>query len=292
LRIAIAGIVLGLSLGASAREWEATSMRGTVLKIVDGHWAEFEARSVVSSDSAIRTLQSGRLQLDSRGQSISIAPNTAFELLTQSGDDRTRIKQYSGTLNVTTITSTKGLSIEARNVVVVPNGATLSINVNGDHATVSVTRGTATVTDATGEPIQVAAGGSIESDATGITDEATVTASNSKNPNGTAGGQSGNNGGGNGNAGGQSGNNGGGNGNGNAFGPGGNNAGGNGNGNTGGNGNGGNGNGNAGGNGNGNDSNSAGGNGNGNGSAGGNGNGNSGNGNGNNGNGNGNGNGG
>lgn len=257
---------------AEAREWLAESVRGTVLKIVDGRWTEFDEASILENE-ALRTLQSGRLQLESNGSRINVGPNAAIELFTKPDDSTTLIRQYGGIVTVAAGSGNTGLvRLEAEDLqVVIAGGSTVSVSMANNRAVVTVEAGNAEVTDkATGKKLAVAEGQAVD---TASGDIAVAAA--------TGGAASGNNGNGNGGT------------NPNA-GAGNNNAGGNGNGNAGGNGNGnagGNGNGNAGGSASGNENagsgnNNAGGNGGSNGNAGGNGNGNAG------GNGNGNGSGG
>lgn len=231
---------------AEGREWVAQSSDGTVLKLVDGRWTEFED-SVITQNSAIRTLQSGRLELESDGARISIGPNVAVELFTKPDDGRTLIRQYSGTLSIEGGRTGSGrLQLVAQDLeVVVPSGATISVAVRDDRAIVTVERGTAEITDkSTGEMVAATNGQAIDSNGIDVA-AATTTTGNEPGSNANPNAGSGNN-----NAGGNSGDNAASNSNagGNSGAQGSNNAGGNGNASGGGNGNS-SGNGNAGGNG-------------------------------------------
>lgn len=262
-RMFLAAILVAMAATpAAARDWAAVSLRGTVLSLAGTEWSEVENGAVLGGYNALRTLQSGRLELASGSASIVVGPNTAFELFTNSQSATTLVRQYSGTLTVEAASSAGTVRLETETVHVVPIGGTVTIAIAGATTEVTVDEGgEAAVTDtATGRIVTVAAGATVSNGPRGL-----EIATSKRNDNGNAGQANDGSPG----SGGNAGANGNGNGNGNA--------GGNGNGNNG-NGNGGNGNGNGGNNGgNGN----GGGNSNGNGNGGGNSNGNNGNGGGN-----------
>ncbi len=239
---------------AGSREWLAESVRGTVLEIVDGRWTEFEDRSIAES-RAIRTLQSGRLELRSGGTTIKVGPNVTLELITRPDDIRTLVRHYAGTIAVEGGPLEKApVELETEELrLVVTSGSAVSVAVTNDRAIVEVSSGSVEVTTDSGKTIAMTTGQELDSSAVEATGNGNAGAGGNGNGSASGGGN------GNGNAGA------GGNGNGNAG------AGGNGNGNAGA---GGTGNGNAGEGGNGNGNAGEGGNGNGNAGEGGNGNGN------------------
>jgi hypothetical protein len=241
LATAVALCVSGMAGIAQARDWSATSVRGTVLKIVDGRWAEFNEGATLSENTAVRTLQSGWLQLESNGASVFVGPHVAIEMLTKPNDSATFIRQYSGTITVAdSPAGGQSLKLETMGLLIEPGGGTVSVTVGDDRAVVSVERGSVAVTDrASGRVIPVAAGEAVGVDTAGVVTAVAADSMPGSHAGGNAGGSAHGNahGNANGNSGGNG--NGGGNGGGNAGGSDNGNAGGNGNGSAGGNGNGG-----------------------------------------------------
>jgi hypothetical protein len=178
----LVGLILSVvlasgSVGAIASDWVPTTLRGTVL-IIDGReWREVEPHDVVSSASAIRALQSGRLVLGSAGDSIQIGPRTTIELFTSPDQPSTLLRQYSGTVTLKAGGTSAALTLEAVDYVVVPLSGTVTIEVEDDTARISVSGGIASVTDRnSGKTVHVtfgetysgsAAGGALVTAATG-----------------------------------------------------------------------------------------------------------------------------
>lgn len=224
---------------AAATQWATAEARGTVFSLVGGKWEEVAKGQELSGEQVIRTLQSGRLQLDGPNGRIELGGGTAIRL------NEASVIQFSGSV---TVEATMGgsLTVTANAVVATINGKA-TLRFDGADVLIKVTAGTVAVADASrGQTVDLVAGQSLEaSDAGMLTagtagDAARSGNASGGNPNASpvagSNGNAGGNGNGNGNSGGNSG---GGNSGGNG------NAGSNGNGNAGGNGNG-NGNGNGG----------------------------------------------
>jgi hypothetical protein len=266
-------LIAGDALAAEYR-WTPTSVRGVVVYLLDGKWAEV-TRGQELGQATLRTLRSGRLRLAGPGVTLEVGPNSALQFVTKPDGSAGTIQQYLGSINVAATQNGAGLTVQTGKVTLSSITGELTVLVADTGTSIVVESGTAAVTSIGGHRL-VLETGTYSADPTGMVVEqssgaaaATMGAAAAMgSPNGAAnanadgaananansaangnGSGNGNSGGGN-NGGGNTGNNGGGGGGGNGI-SGGNGTGGGNNGNSGGNGNGGGGaNGSAGGNGN------------------------------------------
>ena len=92
---------------AFADDWVAVKLRGQVLQLVDGDWQPLERGDVVADDRVLRTLRSGRVELQRDGEVISLGPETQVQIHDKTGKRFTTVQQYFGEV---------GIEAEARNV--------------------------------------------------------------------------------------------------------------------------------------------------------------------------------
>jgi hypothetical protein len=250
LRWSVLGALLMLAASSApalaATAWTVATVRGTAFALVGSKWEEIAKGQELVGEQVIRTLQSGRVQLDAPEGRLELGAGTAIQI------DASSVTQFSGTVTVQSAPGSS-LVVVANDVVATVTGKA-TLRFDGDDVSIKVAGGTVKVADASdGEIVNLVAGQSLEVSETGVLTASVGGSANAAggNPNANPNAGANGNAGGNGNSGGSGENNAGGNGNGNAGGNG--NSGGSGDNNAGGNGNGGgSGNSNAGGNGNGN----------------------------------------
>jgi len=227
MAIAIVAFFQSAPLAAVSSDWVAVNVRGTVVQLVGGQWEEFARGGNLSDGQALRTLQSGRLQLQRDDQSISLGPNTAVEIDHGQGS-LTTVRQYSGSVLVKASAGRSAqIAVETAVLAVVTGGGVVTVAFDGDTAEVTVESGVVsvvdrlhgnmavlgpgqTVTNSASAGMGVSGVGVLPAilDSNGNEVEMSTAAANSPSPSGggNAGGNSGNAGGNSGNAGGNSGN--------------------------------------------------------------------------------------
>jgi hypothetical protein len=145
---------------AQAHVWTVLSTRGTALMLDEEGWRELERGMQLAATSAMRTLQSGRIEIDAGGDTIAIGPNTTLELFTNAANGTSVIRQYSGMVTVRADDDAGGsVSIEAQALVVTLAAGEVSVKFVDNAASVEVGRGSAAITDlGTGQRLLVGAG--------------------------------------------------------------------------------------------------------------------------------------
>ncbi len=149
LAFALAAAALLLSAAvqaADAGEWTAVKVRGTVVYLVGDQWQEFSRSDAISDGRAVRTLQSGRLQLQREGESINLGPNTAVEILSREGSPTT-VRQYSGSVTIKARKGQEHISIETPLLVASTADGVVSVVFDGATARVEVSGGSVSVVD-------------------------------------------------------------------------------------------------------------------------------------------------
>lgn len=146
---AIFATMVGLASPANAVEWSVTTVRGTVLTLAGDAWFEVERGPLATPHSALRTLQSGRLEIEGGATKISVGRNTVVELLSGPDGVPVLLRQHSGqvTLRVEAASS-QPVSLEAHDVVIVARLGTVSVALAGERVEIAVSPGgVAMVTD-------------------------------------------------------------------------------------------------------------------------------------------------
>jgi hypothetical protein len=149
-RVALATVLFAAVVSpAAAAEWFATTVKGTVLSLVGKAWHEVEPGPLPTSYNAIRTLQSGRLELQNGAAAISVGRNTAFELFANPEGGSTLIRQYSGQVTLRVLSSTvTELRLEALDTAIVVSAGWVSVGLANERAEIAVSeRGVAAVID-------------------------------------------------------------------------------------------------------------------------------------------------
>lgn len=148
--LVVAALVAGAALPATASDWSATLVKGTVL-ILDGEsWQEVERGSLLpESYAAIRTLQSGRLEMQIGASKLIIGRNTTLELVHGSGGKSLLLRQHSGEIVLQIESSvSQPVTVEALNLIVVAQAGEVSVAIAGEKAEMAVEAGgRATVVD-------------------------------------------------------------------------------------------------------------------------------------------------
>ncbi len=141
-------------------EWSAAASRGTVLSLVGGQWNEVERGTVINGYAALRTLQSGRLELVGDSGMILVGPNSALELVIEPRTAATLVRQYSGSVTLDTNGETgRELRLETDHLTVIPNGGSLTVVIASGTSQVRVASGSAAIAStATGEVVTAASG--------------------------------------------------------------------------------------------------------------------------------------
>jgi hypothetical protein len=147
--------------------WTAVKVRGTVVYLVGSQWQEFSRGDAVSDGQAVRTLQSGRLQLQRGKETISLGPNTAVEIDRSQQGSLTTVRQYSG--SVVIVASPGGgeqLTVETPVLAVATVGGVISVAFDGATAEVKVDSGSVSVVDLlNGSEVELVAGQAVTNSA-------------------------------------------------------------------------------------------------------------------------------
>ena len=93
-------LALAFPLSAFADDWVAVKLRGVVMQLVDGDWAELHRGDVVPDDRVIRTLQSGRVDFQRDAETISLGANSQIQIKDKAGQRYTTVKQHFGTVEI------------------------------------------------------------------------------------------------------------------------------------------------------------------------------------------------
>lgn len=145
---AVLTVVLCMTTFAAADEWVAAKLRGQVLQLVGNEWVQLRRGDVVPDDRVIRTLANGRVEFRRDAETITLAADTQVQIVDQSGQRFTTVKQQFGVVEV---------DVEARNVVhfgvvtpymaAVVKGTRFVVAADRSGASVSVKRGKVAVED-------------------------------------------------------------------------------------------------------------------------------------------------
>jgi hypothetical protein len=139
--VLLAILLVAAPVGAHGRDWVVTEMAGTVLQLDDSGWREVDRSSVFGGDVAFRTLQRGRLRLQSDDAELRIGPNSVAEVLSGQSFEETLVRHYDGTLLVSVGSSGGELRIEALDFVIVPQAGTTTVRIAGETADVQIADG-------------------------------------------------------------------------------------------------------------------------------------------------------
>ena len=150
-RLVAIAIVASFQSAASAAvssDWVAVKVRGTVVQLVGSQWEELAPGGVLPDGQALRTLQSGRLQLQRDDETIALGPNTTVEIEHRGEAAPTLVRQYSGSVVVkATIAGTEHITVETPVIAVSTNSGVVTVAFDDDSASVIVNSGTVTVVD-------------------------------------------------------------------------------------------------------------------------------------------------
>lgn len=155
-----AAIALGLSATASADDWLVTKLRGSVLQFEAGDWVPLERGDIVADDRALRTLASGRVELQRGAEVIALGPNTQAEIHDRRGARFTTVEQAAGTVTIEAeVRNVRHFAVETPFLAAVVKGTRFEVITGPTGSSVRVTRGLVAVTDIeTGESVDVPAG--------------------------------------------------------------------------------------------------------------------------------------
>ena len=142
---------------AAPLPWVSTNVRGLVIGLVAGHWEEVEPGADLSG-LTLRTLRSGHLAVDSGQVSVEISPNTTLELGSRPTSGAPLVKQYLGTLTVTSRSGAQKIALEAGTISVTSVIGQVQISVTETGTAVTVKSGKVSAQSSDGAVFVVTAG--------------------------------------------------------------------------------------------------------------------------------------
>ena len=145
--IVLLALIQSTAFAAVFDDWTAVSVRGTVVYLVGDHWEELARGGIIAAGQPVRTLQSGRLQLQRQDAIISLGPNTAVEIDSR-GPEATTVRQYSGSVIVRADPrQSEHIAVETPVLAIMVNGGIVSVAFGQGTAEVRVDSGTVSVID-------------------------------------------------------------------------------------------------------------------------------------------------
>jgi hypothetical protein len=149
-------LIAGDALAAEYR-WTPTSVRGVVVYLLDGKWAEV-TRGQELGQATLRTLRSGRLRLAGPGVTLEVGPNSALQFVTKPDVSDGTIQQYLGSINVAATQNGAGLTVQTGKVTLSSITGELTVLVADTGTSIVVERGTAAVTSIGGHRLVLETG--------------------------------------------------------------------------------------------------------------------------------------
>lgn len=146
--IVLLALIQSTAFAAVFDDWTAVSVRGTVVYLVGDYWEELARGGIIAAGQPVRTLQSGRLQLQRRDTIISLGPNTAVEIDHGGPDAATTVRQYSGSVIVrANPRQSEHIAVETPVLAIMVNGGIVSVAFGQGTAEVRVDSGTVSIID-------------------------------------------------------------------------------------------------------------------------------------------------
>ncbi len=161
IAVAVFSVLAGVfPLAALADDWEVIKLRGIVLQLAAGDWVPLERGMVVSDDRPLRTLASGRAELQRGNERISLGPNTQVQIHDRTGKQFTTVQQYFGTVSVEAeVRDVQHFAVQTPFLAAVVKGTRFEVRSSEAGCAVEVLRGQVAVEErATGANVLVAAG--------------------------------------------------------------------------------------------------------------------------------------
>lgn len=147
---AILGLVLAVMVPAAALadDWVAVKLRGQVLQLVDGQWAELDRGDVVPDDRVIRTGANGRVDFRRDRETISLGADTQIQIHDRTGERFTTVQQHFGTVEIEAeVRNVQHFAVETPLLAAVVKGTRFVVRSGKSEASVQVKRGKVEVTD-------------------------------------------------------------------------------------------------------------------------------------------------
>lgn len=138
-------LLAGVAQAAATDGWIAVQVRGTVVRLIGGHWEELARGGALAADEVVRTLHSGRLVLQRSGGTVRLAGETAIRVSGRGSDD-VAVRQYSGSLVVEPAPG-QTITVETPMLAVVARDGVAQVVFDGNAVSVSVSSGNASVLD-------------------------------------------------------------------------------------------------------------------------------------------------
>src|SRR3569833_215745 len=88
------------SSSALADDWIAVSVNGIAMTVKNGHWTHLRPIDAVSDNQQFRTLSSGSVNFQRRGESVGIAGDTLISSAEERGGRYSRVTQWYGRTTV------------------------------------------------------------------------------------------------------------------------------------------------------------------------------------------------
>jgi ferric-dicitrate binding protein FerR (iron transport regulator) len=152
-----------------ADDWLVTKLRGGAVVLTDGKWQPLRRGDVVSDDSAIQTLDRGRISLQRGKEIIDLEPRTAIRIQDRDGRQFTTVQQYFGTVSAEVeVKDVKHFAIVNDHLAAVVKGTRFTVQSDDDGAEVSVQRGRVSVKDGdTYQTVEVTVGETVSTSGKG-----------------------------------------------------------------------------------------------------------------------------
>jgi hypothetical protein len=155
---------------ATADDWLAVKLRGSVFAYVDGAWERLARGAIVSDERQIRTQRSGHVTFERDRETIDIGPNTQISIVDRKGRRYTTVKQYFGTVEVqANVEDVQHFAVQTPYLAAIVKGTNFIVTSDEDSSTVRVKRGRVLVDDLSStDQVLLSAGQSAETDAYGL----------------------------------------------------------------------------------------------------------------------------
>jgi hypothetical protein len=142
----VAGLLTALfalvATAASADDWVAAKLRGSVFVYVEGTWEKLARGDIVPDQRQIRTQRSGHVTFERDREIIDIGPNTQISILDRTGRRYTTVKQYFGTVEVqANVEDVQHFAVQTPYLAAIVKGTNFTVTSDDDSSRVKVNHG-------------------------------------------------------------------------------------------------------------------------------------------------------
>ncbi len=131
-----------LTLPVLADDWVAVRVDGDVQQMVADNWVDLKTGNVVSDDRRLRTLASGKLDLQRGKEVVTLGADTEVQIVDRAGERYTTVKQAFGAVEIEAeVEAVQHFAVETSALIAVVKGTHFIVRSDGSQASVTVQRG-------------------------------------------------------------------------------------------------------------------------------------------------------